>query len=262
MVDVFRLVVELAYGGVYDWGATSDTVYVDQTQNQSLLSFIQGDIDGVLIPETRYFTGYSDGQQYAFILTTTDETYVDVQLWSGDKNIDCWLRNHVMCIRTKSEEDHGVPTSAFTGAKLALYSKWLYSLPNYTAPVYPIVDGTLGGTDLIVQDYEYYDYENYQNRTEIGNDYLSALASADAAGLPGSGAAAHILLVDMVNAFGNLQIEISGSTILPASGLVSTLLTRKLTGNFGGNPMANATATAFQAWYTWMQGVLGSACSS
>jgi hypothetical protein len=257
MVDVFRLVVELALGGsTYDWAG--DSTYGDQAQNQSLLSFIQNNS----APETRAFTGYN-GSHYAFILTTTDETYLDAQLWNGgNENIDCSLRSHVMCIRTKSYDDLANPATAFTGGKLAIYSKWMYSPPAYTVP---IVEGRLSvGTDLIVQDYEYYDYENYQNRTELGNDYYNALNAIDAAGLPGSGVLAQQVLSNMAGAFGNLGIKMPGGFIQPASGIVANLLTRQLQGVYKGAYLYNVTADGIGAWYAWVKGTheLGSACGS
>jgi arylsulfatase A-like enzyme len=252
MVDVFRLIVELALGSTtYDWGG--DAVYKDQAQNQSLLSFIEAPST----PETRYFTG-SDSNQYAFILTTADETYVDTQHWNGGvSNINCSLRNHVMCMRTKSYDDLGSPASAYTGGKLAIYSKRLYSPSTYAAP---IVDGTLGGTDLIVQDFEYYDYTNYSNRIETGNDYVNALTAVDENGVVGSGAAAQQLLSDMSTALGNLQIKNAGGTISPASGYVATLLTGPLQGVYEGTALSQVTITGITAWYAWAQTLLG--CTS
>jgi arylsulfatase A-like enzyme len=259
MVDVFRLVVELALGSTtYAWGSDpAYPAYKDQAQNQSLLSFIEAPST----PETRYFTG-SDGNQYAFILTTTDETYVDAQHWNNNQtNINCLLRNHVMCMRTKSYDDLSSPASAYTGAKLAIYSKWLYSPPSFAAP---IVDGTSyteSDPTWIVQDYEYYDYPNYSNRNETGNDYVNAYNAVDENGVAGSGVAAQQLLSDMSTALGNLQIRTAGGTIIsPASGYVATLLTSPLQGVYNGSPLSQATVAGITAWYTWAQGVLG--CSS
>jgi hypothetical protein len=257
MVDVFRLVVELSNKGVYDWA--SDGTYLDQAANQSLYSFI---LDPSLA-ETRYFTG-SDSNQYVYVLTTTDETYIDNQPYNGSKNIDCLLRNHVMCIRTKSYDDTSNPYSAFTGGKLAIYSKWVYPPPLNIAA--PIVDGSNYSAQdptWIMQDYEYYDYENYNNRTELLNDYVSALNSVNEHGSSTNGAAAHALLTDMLTAFGNMQARSGARIIQEASGLVATMLTRQLQGSYNSQPLSQATTTALEVWYGWAYGVdeLGAVCT-
>jgi hypothetical protein len=168
-----------------------------------------------------------------------------------------------MCIRTRSYDDTSNPESAYTGAKLAIYSKWLYPPTN---PLAPVVDGT-NYTSLdstwITQDHEYYDYENYGNRVETGNDYYDALTSYDKTGT-GSGAAAHQLLTDMAAAFGNLEIQTSGGVVISgASGLVATVLTRPLLGKYKTVYLSVATIAGLAAWFAWAYGVheLGS-CTS
>ncbi len=262
MADIFMLVVELALGATYNWA--TNNAYKDQAanQNQSILSFI---LNGSL-NETRAFT-VSPGVAYAYVLTTTDETYTDYRYYGGTggaptTNIDCSLRNHVMCIRTKSDEDHSTPTTAYTGAKLALYSKWVLNPQmNYS---YPVIDASLGGTDLIVQDYEYYDYLNYQNRIEVGNDYATALAGADGHGISGSGPGAQALLTEMLNALGNMATRSSlTGPITPVTGLAASVLTRPLTGVYRGVTLSSATQAGILAWYQHVyQSLYNGTCSS
>ncbi len=254
MVDMFMFIVELALGTTYNWSA--DARYEDQylNQNQSILTFIGNNN----IDEMRYFTG-SDGNKYSYILTTTDETIIDRKFYKGTTTIDCSLRNHVMCIRTKSEENHSLPSSAYTGGKLAIYSKWLLYPTSYN---YPIIDATLGGTDLIAQDFEYYDYLNYQNRGEVGNDYATALSGADGHGISGSGPGAQSLLADMATALGSMAKKTT-STTTPASGLAATVLTRTLSGTYAGNALSTLTIAAIRKWYTqFLQPALSGTCSS
>jgi hypothetical protein len=150
---------------------------------------------------------------YPFILTTTDETFLDPTPWSEDVYTDCSLRNHVMRIRTKSDYDTATFEDAYSGGKLAIYSKWvLYPSETYYNYLAPLVDGT----PSFVQDYEYYDYANYGNRTEVsytpsggsptGSDYPAALASQNRGGSTTNGAAANHLLTLMADYFGNAQI--------------------------------------------------------
>jgi arylsulfatase A-like enzyme len=255
MVDMFRFVVELALGSsTYSW--STNAVYEDQVLNlnQSLLSFIQNNS----APETRYYVGH-DGNPYAFILSTTDETYVDYMQYSEMTNVNCSLRNHVMCMRTKSYDDLTNPSTAYSGGKLAYYSKWVLYPSSYTAP---IVDATLGGTDLIIQDFEYYDYLNYNNRGETGNDYYDALNAIDGHGITGSGPGAQSLLRDMLRAFGNMQLESAPGTISPASGYIATMLTRTLTGSYGGTTFNTYTVDGISAWYSWVQENAYTSCSS
>jgi hypothetical protein len=262
MVDIFRLVVELALGTTYNW--QGNTKYQDQhgNTNESLFSFIQSQSN----PEAR---GFSDTivippVWYPFILTTTDETFVDLFPWTNPAvyNINCALRNHVMCMRTKSDANHTYSTSAYYDGKLAIYSKWLLNPSSYSTP---IVDGTLGEGGTIVQDYEYYDYLNYNNRTEVsylvngvqtGSDYQPALKGLDSHGVTGKGAAAQHLLNLMAAQFGNMQIETSVGpppVIQPATGFVASMLTRTLTGVSNSVSLSTYTATAIQNWYTWLR---------
>jgi hypothetical protein len=261
MVDIFKLVVELGLGSTtYAWA--SDARYCDQAanQNQSLLSFIQNPYT----LETRAFQ-YA-GYTYPYILTTCDETFLDPYLWTNPvafDNIKCVLRNHVMCIRTKSDYSMADFESAYTGGKLAIYSKWPLYPSSYNTP---IVDGTL--STGIVQDYEYYDYLFYQNRIEVswalsgnpngqtGSDYWPAMKSADRPGLSGSGANANAMLQLIKGNFGNMPMLQPGGTIQPATGIVLNVLTRQLTGVYNSIHQSTLTTLGIQGWYGWLQNLM------
>jgi len=274
MVDIFKLVVELALGMTYDWA--SDTKYCDQAgnANQSIFSFIQ---DPTGTPETRMIYDSEYDTYYPFILTTTDETFLDPEPWTGPPetvNPDCALRNHVMCTRTKSDYDTATFEDAYSGGKLAIYSKWvLYPPEGYYNYLAPLVDGT----PSFVQDYEYYDYANYGNRTEIsytpsggsptGSDYPAALASQNRGTSTTNGAAANHLLTLMADYFGNAQIMTASGpppTITSASGIIADYLTRELTGVSGSTALSTYTYAGIHDWYTWLQDLMsaGTMCSS
>jgi arylsulfatase A-like enzyme len=275
MVDLFKLVVELALGTTYDW--QTDAKYCDQyyNQNQSIFSFIQGPTTNF---ETRgfYDTSVTPHVWYPFILTTTDETFLDPYLWTEPSvtiNANCALRNHVMCMRTKSDANTTNFASAYSGGKLAIYSKWLLNLPGGYSYLAPIVDGTLADGGTIVQDYEYYDYLNYNNRTEVsyllsgsqtGSDYPPALNGLASHGVTGSGAGAQHLLGMMATKFGNLQIHHATGPDTAASGYVSTMLTRTLYGVSGSTDLYTYTADAIYLWYQWLQNLMStdSTCTS
>ncbi|HLJ94727.1 MAG TPA: sulfatase-like hydrolase/transferase [Gemmataceae bacterium] len=243
MVDLFMLVVELALGTTYNW--QNDPKYKDQyyNRNQSLFSFLKTPTTA----ETRGYWG-TDGNWYPFILTTADETHIDQTSWNGKVYPACACRNHVMCIRTKSDANINNFSTAWSGGKLAIYSKWVtYPGPNYDYSA-PIVDGTLPGGELIIQDYEYYDYLNYNNRAETGNDYPAALNSQGT-----NGAGAHQLLTDMLNQLGNMQIWKGQGQTQQASGLAASVLTRQLTGVSSSIQLSTYTINGIKAWYSWLQ---------
>jgi hypothetical protein len=307
MVDVFKFVVELGLGQQYNGTAPnnwmSNTKYCDQyyNGNQSILSFIQGYIANPNVPvgETRYFadTTVSPTVYYPFILTTTDELFLDTVPWTGNSYPKCALRNHVMCMRTKSDANYTDFYNVFSGAKLAIYSKWVLYPPssfhepptNPTATTYnwlaPIVDGVLsddGG--VLSQDYEYYDYLNYNNRAEVsipatingvsmqsGSDYPLAMNSIDRTGTgfsAGNGAAANHLLNLMKTQLGNLQMMTSAgppALVQTASGFVASMLTRTLVG-YLPSPVSTylytLTASGIYSWYTWLHVALPSSTCS
>jgi hypothetical protein len=163
-----------------------------------------------------------------------------------------------MCIRTKSDADHSNSASAYTGAKLAIYSKWLLNPSSYGFSYsVPVVDGT-SASGAITQDYEYYDYQNYQNRTEVswylddnpsdpsGSDYPLALNGQDAHGVSGSGTGAQQLLAAMKAALGNLQIYTAEGTSAAYGGAAS-ILTRPLVGvDETGIPLSTYTAQGIE----------------
>jgi arylsulfatase A-like enzyme len=187
MVDIFKLVVELALGTQYS-GWETNPKYLDQyfNQNQSIFSFIQNQAT----VETRGFWDISvtPNVWHPFILTTTDEFGANALPWTNPVkyNYNPALRSHLICMRTKSDASEAGLINPYGGGKLVIYSKWADVPQSYFAP---IVDGTLASGGAIVQDYEYYDYQNYQNRTEVsyllngnqtGSDYPPALTARGA----------------------------------------------------------------------------------
>ena len=235
---------------------------------------------------------------YPFILTTTDELFLDTVPWTGNAYPRCALRNHVMCMRTKSDANYTDFYNVFSGGKLAIYSKWALYPPssfhepptNPTATSYnwlaPIVDGVLSDDgSVLTQDYEYYDYLNYNNRAEVsiaatisgvsmqsGSDYPLAMSSIDRTGTgfsAGNETAANHLLNLMKTQFGNLQVMTSAGPpplwFNPASGFVASMLTRTLVG-YLLSPVSTylytLTASGIYSWYTWLHVALPSSTCS
>lgn len=148
-VDFFRFVVELATGDSL-WTAANPkygntTLYLDQADRQSLADFIWTP------GQTETRTVSINGTPTPYILTTTDEAYA----WALPSGYPCAIQNHVTGFRLKSLDDSG---QIYTGAKVAVYGKW-----------------QLGKTKLdtsVPEQWEFYDYTNFLNRAEMGNDYL------------------------------------------------------------------------------------------
>lgn len=260
MVDIFKLVVELALGTQYS-GWETNPKYLDQyfNQNQSIFSFIQNQAT----VETRRFwdTSVTPNVWHPFILTTTDEFGANALPWTNSVkyNYNPALRSHLMCMRTKSDASEAGLINPYAGGKLVIYSKWVDVPQSYFAPT---VDGTLASGGAIVQDYEYYDYQNYQNRTEVsyllngnqtGSDYPPALRGEDSHGIAGSGPGAQHLLSMMATNFGNMQIQNALGQITPASGFVNSILTRSLTGFSGSTSLKSYTQAGLFSYYQWLQ---------
>jgi hypothetical protein len=67
---------------------------------------------------------------------------------------------------------------------------------------------------------------------------------------------------EMLRAFGNMQLESAPGTISPASGYIATMLTRTLTGSYGGTTFNTYTVDGISAWYSWVQENAYTSCSS
>jgi arylsulfatase A-like enzyme len=223
LVDVFRLVVELAVGSVVNWSTLAQ--YVDQATRQSLFSAIySGTSETRTIP-----SGPLAGTPY--ILTTTDELWAEVdpnERPSSQTSPVCALQNHVICLRTKSNSDNQSDLSTFyTGAKYAIYSKWALNNP-------PQIDST------VAQQFEFYDYTaaGAHNRSEIGNNYLASSPTT--------------LQTQLAAALGNGPIY----GVSAATGLVATELMPAL----GGTGYITARTAGLTAYATWFASTTG--CSS
>ncbi len=124
---------------------------------------------------------------------------------------------HIVCMRTKLDLDAGQ-----VGAKIAFYSEWApcTTYPNSTAP-----------------DPEFYDYnpQTTNNTSEIGNDYFSKNATTQ-------------------NTIAE-YVQVLGSMIPPATGLIATELNPPLVGTgTDGNPLSAALATAQETYFDYQSG--------